>query len=166
MPSPAWVEALGDVAGFCTTFAFVPQLAKIYKQGGRDLSYGMLSLYLFGVLLWLGYGVLVHAQAVVLANSATAILIAAATLLKAWRERQETIKPMVPRATHRRRLSFLVLVVRSPRNRLARICLAHNGLGTFACDPMFRLGLAVYSCKSWEITVRTQSIDSLHLQNF
>lgn len=34
-------------------------------------------------------------QAVVLANSATAILIAAATFLKAWRARQETIKPMV-----------------------------------------------------------------------
>lgn len=96
MTSPEWVEALGDVAGFCTTFAFVPQLVKIYKQGGRDLSYGMLSLYLFGVLLWLGYGVLVHAQAVVFANSATAILIAAATVLKAWKERQETIKPMVP----------------------------------------------------------------------
>jgi MtN3 and saliva related transmembrane protein len=95
MTSPEWVEALGDVAGFCTTFAFVPQLVKIYKQGGRDLSYGMLSLYLFGVLLWLGYGVLVHAQAVVLANSATAILIAAATFLKAWRERQESVKPLV-----------------------------------------------------------------------
>ena len=39
-----WVEILGDVAGFCTTFAFVPQLVKIYKRGGRDLSYGMLSL--------------------------------------------------------------------------------------------------------------------------
>jgi MtN3 and saliva related transmembrane protein len=95
MPSREWVEVLGDVAGFCTTFAFVPQLVKIYKQGGRDLSYGMLSLYLLGVLLWLGYGVLMRTQAVVLANAATAILIAAATFLKAWRERQETIKPMV-----------------------------------------------------------------------
>lgn len=95
MPSPEWVEALGDVAGFCTTFAFVPQLIKISKQGGRDLSYGMLSLYLFGVLLWLAYGVFLHAQAVVLANTATAILIAAATCVKAWKERQETAKPLL-----------------------------------------------------------------------
>lgn len=34
MPSREWIEVLGDVAGFCTTFAFVPQLVKIHKQGG------------------------------------------------------------------------------------------------------------------------------------
>jgi hypothetical protein len=28
MSSSAWVEALGGIAGFCTTFAYVPQLAK------------------------------------------------------------------------------------------------------------------------------------------
>jgi len=96
MTAPVWVEILGAVAGFCTTFAFVPQLVKIYKQGGRDLSYGMLSLYLGGVLIWLAYGILIHAQAVALTNAATAILIAAATLLKAWKERQDSPKPLVP----------------------------------------------------------------------
>ncbi|HKE08869.1 MAG TPA: PQ-loop domain-containing transporter [Candidatus Acidoferrum sp.] len=45
------IEILGAVAGFCTTFAFVPQLVKIHRQGGRDLSYGMLAFYLTGVLL-------------------------------------------------------------------------------------------------------------------
>jgi uncharacterized protein with PQ loop repeat len=40
--APLSVEFLGALAGFCTTFAFVPQLLKIRKQGGRDLSYGML----------------------------------------------------------------------------------------------------------------------------
>jgi len=97
MTAPGWVEILGAVAGFCTTFAFVPQLVKIYKQGGRDLSYGMLSLYLGGVLMWLAYGLLTHAQAVAITNAATAILIAAATLLKAWKERQEPGKPLVPK---------------------------------------------------------------------
>jgi MtN3 and saliva related transmembrane protein len=92
MSSPEWVEALGGIAGFCTTFAFVPQLIKIYKQGGRDLSYATLSFYLFGVLLWLAYGILLHVQAVALTNLATAILIASATLLKAWKERQISIK--------------------------------------------------------------------------
>jgi MtN3 and saliva related transmembrane protein len=95
MHSPSWVETLGDIAGFCTTFAFVPQLVKIYRQGGRDLSYGMLSFYLGGVLLWLGYGILIHAQAVALTNAATAILIAAATALKIWRDRQPLPKPLV-----------------------------------------------------------------------
>lgn len=96
MTAASWVEILGALAGFFTTFAFVPQLVKIHKQGGRDLSYGMLSLYLGGVLMWLAYGLLIHAQAVAITNAATAILIAAATLLKAWKERQEPGKPLVP----------------------------------------------------------------------
>jgi MtN3 and saliva related transmembrane protein len=80
------------VGGFCTTFAYVPQVIKIWKQGGRDLSYGMLGLYLVGVVLWLAYGVLMHAQAVVLTNFATAILIAIATGLKAWTARRDEVK--------------------------------------------------------------------------
>jgi MtN3 and saliva related transmembrane protein len=83
---------LGSVGGFCTTFAYVPQVIKIWKQGGRDLSYGMLGLYLVGVVLWLAYGILMHAQAVVLTNFATAILIAIATGLKAWTARRDEIK--------------------------------------------------------------------------
>jgi len=45
--------------------------------------------------MWLAYGMLSHAQAVTLTNAATAILIAAATVLKARKERQETTKPLV-----------------------------------------------------------------------
>lgn len=52
----------------------------------------MLSLYLCGVLLWLAYGVLLHAQAVVLTNFATAILIAIATAMKAWTAKRDEIK--------------------------------------------------------------------------
>ncbi len=92
MTTDAWIVLLGSVGGFCTTFAYVPQVIKIWKQGGRDLSYGMLSLYLLGVLLWLAYGVLMHAQAVVLTNFATAILIAIATGLKAWTAKRDEIK--------------------------------------------------------------------------
>jgi len=44
---------IGIVAAFCTTVAFVPQIVKLRKQGGRGLSYAMLLLYLTGVLLWL-----------------------------------------------------------------------------------------------------------------
>jgi len=55
----------------------------------------MLSFYLFGVLLWLAYGVILHVQAVAITNFATAILIGSATLLKAWKERQPSRKPAV-----------------------------------------------------------------------
>src|SRR6201981_1828130 len=88
MSSPQSVEMLGAVAGFCTTFAFVPQLIKIKKQGGRDLSYGMLIFYLTGVLLWLAYGIFLHAPSVILANAATSFLIVLAIFLKAWKERR------------------------------------------------------------------------------
>src|SRR5450755_4006386 len=84
LTTDTWIMILGTLGGFCTTFAFVPQVIKIWKQGGRDLSYGMLGLYLFGVMLWLGYGLLLHAQAVAITNFATMILIAIATGLKAW----------------------------------------------------------------------------------
>ena len=96
MPSPQSVEILGAVAGFCTTFAFVPQLLKIRKQGGRDLSYGMLVFYLTGVLLWLAYGLFLHSPSVILANAATSFLIFLAIVLKAWKERRPASTNFVP----------------------------------------------------------------------
>jgi len=92
MTTATWIVVVGSLGGFCTTFAYVPQVVKIWKQGGRDLSYGMLGLYLFGVILWLIYGLLVHAQAVVLTNFATAILIGIATALKAWTAKRDQVK--------------------------------------------------------------------------
>jgi hypothetical protein len=43
----------------------------------------MLVLYLAGILLWLVYGLLLHAAAVIWANVATSLLVAAALVLKA-----------------------------------------------------------------------------------
>jgi MtN3 and saliva related transmembrane protein len=92
MTTDTWITIAGSLGGFCTTFAFVPQVLKIWKQGGRDLSYGMLSLYLLGVILWLVYGILLRAQAVIIANVATAILITIATGLKAWTAKRDIVK--------------------------------------------------------------------------
>ena len=74
---------IGIVAAFCTTVAFVPQIVKLRRQGGEDLSYPMLGLYLTGVLLWLVYGSLIHALAVIWANALAALLVAISILLKA-----------------------------------------------------------------------------------
>jgi len=89
MSTSTWVSVCGTIGGFCTTFAFVPQVVKIWRQGGRDLSYGMLFLYMVGVSLWLAYGLLIHAQAVTLTNAATLVLIAFATGLKAWTDKRD-----------------------------------------------------------------------------
>ena len=74
---------IGIVAAFCTTVAFVPQIVKLRKQGGKDLSYPMLFLYLTGVLLWLVYGLRVHAAAVVWANALSGVLVLVSIVLKA-----------------------------------------------------------------------------------
>ncbi len=86
MSIQVWVAVVGSCAGFCTTVAFVPQVWRIWKQGGNDLSYAMLFVYIIGVLLWLTYGLLLHAQAIILANAATAVLLLLALILKRWKE--------------------------------------------------------------------------------
>jgi 5'-nucleotidase len=74
---------IGIVAAFCTTVAFVPQIVKLRKQGGEDLSYQMLFLYLTGVLLWLVYGIQVHAVAVIWANALAGLMVLISIVLKA-----------------------------------------------------------------------------------
>jgi 5'(3')-deoxyribonucleotidase/uncharacterized protein with PQ loop repeat len=74
---------IGTVAAFCTTAAFVPQIVKLRKQGGEDLSYQMLFLYLTGVLLWLVYGIQVHAVAVIWANALAGLMVLISIVLKA-----------------------------------------------------------------------------------
>jgi MtN3 and saliva related transmembrane protein len=101
MTTDTWITIAGSLGGFCTTFAFVPQVLKIWKQGGRDLSYGMLSLYLLGVILWLVYGILLRAQAVIIANVATATLITIATGLKAWTAKGDIVKNKILDAAER-----------------------------------------------------------------
>jgi 5'(3')-deoxyribonucleotidase/uncharacterized protein with PQ loop repeat len=84
-----WITFLGTVAALCTTLAFVPQILRVRRQGGRDLSYGMLAVYLAGVLLWLGYGILIGARAVILANLAGAFLVSLTLALK-WSTGRDT----------------------------------------------------------------------------
>jgi MtN3 and saliva related transmembrane protein len=79
------LDYVGTVAAVCTTSAFIPQILKIKKQGAEDISFSMLFIYLTGVLLWLIYGLLLHAAAVIWANAATSFLVAVALALKMTR---------------------------------------------------------------------------------
>jgi len=78
-----FAQWIGLLAAACTTFSFVPQIFKIKKQGGQDLSFPMLFIYLSGCLLWLAYGLFLHAAAIIWANSATSTLVAIAIVMKA-----------------------------------------------------------------------------------
>jgi MtN3 and saliva related transmembrane protein len=77
------IDLIGYIAASCTTLSFIPQVIKIKREGGAGLSYMMLCIYLFGLGLWLAYGILIHASAVVVANAASFALVALAIFLKA-----------------------------------------------------------------------------------
>jgi MtN3 and saliva related transmembrane protein len=79
----AVASVMGNIAAICTTGAFVPQILKIRKQGGDDLSYTMLGVYFVGVALWLVYGLMIGAAAIIWANAVGAFLVSVAIFLKA-----------------------------------------------------------------------------------
>jgi len=83
-----WAAVIGTVAALCTTLAFVPQILKTWRTGGRDVSYSMLFVFLVGVLLWLAYGLLIWRLAVILSNLAAAVLVSLNIALKRFAERR------------------------------------------------------------------------------
>jgi MtN3 and saliva related transmembrane protein len=88
MTIPDPTALIGTAAAACTTLSYVPQLVKIHKQGGRDLSYGMLLLYLLGLALWLIYGLRIAASEVVAANVVGGVLVLATIALKRRADRR------------------------------------------------------------------------------
>jgi 5'(3')-deoxyribonucleotidase/uncharacterized protein with PQ loop repeat len=90
MTVTTWSAVVGTAAALLTTLAFLPQLAKVRRQGGGDLSSSMLAMYLIGQGLWLAYGLLNHAGAVIGANVASIILVAAVAVMKS-RARRATV---------------------------------------------------------------------------
>jgi 5'-nucleotidase len=78
-----WSALVGTAAASCTTLAFLPQLVKVRRQGGGDLSWIMLSMYLTGQGLWLAYGLLNRAGAIIAANVASIVLVSAVGVMKA-----------------------------------------------------------------------------------
>ena len=68
-------DVLGLVAGTLTTAAFVPQVVKIWRtRSTHDISLGMFSLFNAGLLLWLGYGILIGSVPIVVSNLVTLVL--------------------------------------------------------------------------------------------
>jgi MtN3 and saliva related transmembrane protein len=65
-----WIAALGAFAGFCTTVSFLPQLIRAWRtRSTRDISLGMFSVLVFGIFLWLVYGVLIGDGPLIAANA-------------------------------------------------------------------------------------------------
>ena len=69
-------EIIGLIAAICTTFAFIPQVIKVWKtKQTKDLSLRMYSIMFIGILLWLVYGIRIDSLSIILANVVTATLV-------------------------------------------------------------------------------------------
>jgi len=69
------IEIVGLIAASLTTFAFIPQFFKIWKN--RNISGVSISMYvimLIGISMWLFYGFLIKSLAVIVANIVTGLL--------------------------------------------------------------------------------------------
>ena len=70
-----WITAAGFLAAFCTTISFLPQALKtIRTKDTSAISASMYSIFTFGTLMWLIFGIFSHNMPVSLANGVTLIL--------------------------------------------------------------------------------------------
>lgn len=70
-----YITAIGMVAAFLTTIAFLPQVIKTWRsKSAKDLSLGMFGIFTTGVFLWLVYGLLISDLPIILANIFTLTL--------------------------------------------------------------------------------------------
>ena len=70
--------AVGLLAGFLTTIAFVPQAWKIWKsKSAKDVSLPTFVAFTIGVALWLAYGILSQELPIIIWNTATLVLAGA-----------------------------------------------------------------------------------------
>ncbi|TAL70917.1 MAG: hypothetical protein EPN82_01040 [Bacteroidetes bacterium] len=66
---------IGFLAAFCTTFAFIPQLIKVWKnKHAKDISLRMYIIFIIGIALWLVYGIIINNLPIIAANTVTIIL--------------------------------------------------------------------------------------------
>ncbi len=75
---------IGLVAGTLTTLAWLPQVLRAFRtRSTQDFAWGWFALFGTGVGVWLVYGFLAGAPAVIAANGLTLLLVVALAALKA-----------------------------------------------------------------------------------
>jgi MtN3 and saliva related transmembrane protein len=71
------------MAGCLTTIAFIPQVFRTWKtRSAQDISLFMFLLFSCGVLLWLIYGIMLHALPIIVANGITLALSTSILVMK------------------------------------------------------------------------------------
>ena len=78
-----WSAVIGAGGTACSALSFLPQLRKVRREGGRDLSTGTIALLLAGASFWFAYGLLNGVTSVVVANVAVFGLVLAIAFMQA-----------------------------------------------------------------------------------
>lgn len=77
------MSAIGFVAGTCTTLAFLPQVVRTWRtRSTDDISLGMFSLMVFGIALWLFYGIAIGDWPLIVADGVSLLLATTILLMK------------------------------------------------------------------------------------
>lgn len=77
------VELIGGVATILAVISLMPQVLKTWRtRSAIDLSVHWLVIALVSMILWIAYGMLLAAWAIVVANTATLILVLALLAMK------------------------------------------------------------------------------------
>jgi len=80
-----YTEAVGLIAAFCTTFAFIPQVVQLYRtRVTTGISLGMYCIFTTGVFLWLIYGIIISSPSLIIANTLT-FVFAFSVLIMKWK---------------------------------------------------------------------------------
>jgi len=84
MVVPGWSTTLiGSSAAICTTGAFVPQVARVWRlKSAADISLVTFVVFSVGTFAWLLYGLSIGALPVILANAVTLLLALTMVALK------------------------------------------------------------------------------------
>jgi MtN3 and saliva related transmembrane protein len=68
-------ETIGFAAAACTTLAFIPQALRVWRtRSAEDISLAMYLVLVTGVMLWIVYGLRIHSQPLIVANTVTLLL--------------------------------------------------------------------------------------------
>ncbi|MCA9282089.1 MAG: SemiSWEET transporter [Phycisphaeraceae bacterium] len=75
-------ELIGYIAGALTTFAFVPQVVRLYRlKHSRDISLPTFSMFGMGVVFWLTYGMMLRSWPIIMWNAITLVLAITVVIL-------------------------------------------------------------------------------------
>lgn len=78
-----YINIIGFIGGGCTTISFIPQVVLVLKtKSTKDISLMMYSIFVFGISLWLLYGILSGALPVVIPNLITFVLAGSILFMK------------------------------------------------------------------------------------